>query len=129
MARVFVHLKDDNAVEFSGDFDGVGDLDGFRIAVFRRRHGIALKEKTAALLQGAFRGTGEMGHAEFGIRPDCDRGERTPVRIPEENHAAPHASEHAALKRQPALAERLGVGGLDKLPPQISVKLSTGWPF
>jgi hypothetical protein len=129
VTRVFVHLEHDHAVEFSRDFYGVSDLDGFRIAVFRGRDGIALEEKTAALPQGAFRSTGEVGHAELGIRPYRNRGKRAPVRVSEKNHAAPHTPEHAALQRQPALAKRLGSGGLNKLAPQISVKLGTGWPF
>jgi hypothetical protein len=42
MARVFIHLENHDTVEFSGDFDRVGDLDGFRVSVFWRRDRIAL---------------------------------------------------------------------------------------
>jgi hypothetical protein len=129
MARVFIHLKDHDAVEFPGNFDGVSNLNGFRESVFRGRDRVPFEEKAPALPQGAFRCAGEVGHAEFGIRPDRNRSEGSPVGVPEENHAAPHASQHAALKRQPALAESLWAGRLDKLAPQISVKLSTGRPF
>jgi len=126
VARVFVHLKDNDAVKFSGNFEGVSNLNGFRIAVLRGRDGIALEQKASTLSQGAFRSAGEVGHAEFGVRPDGDRGKGAAVGIPEENHAAPHASQHAALKRQPALAKSLWTGRLNKLAPQISVKLGTG---
>jgi hypothetical protein len=129
VARVFIDFKNNDAVEFSRDFDGVSNLDRFRVTVFRRRDGIALKKKAASLLQGAFRGSGKMGHAEFGVRPDRNRGKRAAVRVSEKNHAAPHAPQHTALEGQPALAERFGSGGLNKLAPQISVKLGTGGPF
>jgi len=129
LARVFIHFKDDNTVKLSGNFERVRNLNGFRVAVLRGRGGIALEEKAAALSQGAFRSTGQVGHAEFGIRPDCDRGKGAAVGIPEKNHAAPHASQHAALKREPALAECLWTGRLNELAPQISVKLGIGWPF
>jgi hypothetical protein len=92
VARVFVHLKDHDAVKFSGHFEGVSHLNGFRVAAFRRRDCVPFQEKAAALPQGAFRRAGEMGHAELGIRPDRNRGEGTAVRVSEKNHAAPHAS-------------------------------------
>jgi hypothetical protein len=129
LARVFIHFKDDNTVKLSGNFEGVSNLNGFRVAVLRGRDGIAFEEKAATLSQGAFRSTGQVGHAEFGIRPDRDRSKRAAVGISEKNHPAPHASQHAALKREPALAECLWAGRLNELAPQISVKLGTGWPF
>jgi hypothetical protein len=129
MARMFVYLEDHDAVNLSGNFEGVSHLNRFRVAVFRGRDGIPFEEKAAALPQGAFRCAGEVSHAELGVRPDCDRSERTPIGVSEENHAAPHASEHAALERQPALAKGLWTGRLNELAPQISVKLGTGWPF
>jgi hypothetical protein len=129
VAGVFVHLKDHDAVKLSGNFEGVSNLNSFRIAVFRGRDGIALEEKTATLSQGAFRCAGEVSHAELGVRPDCNRGERAPIGVSEENHAAPHAPEHAALEGQPALAKSFGAGRLNELAPQISVKLGTGWLF
>jgi hypothetical protein len=129
LARVFIHFKDDNTVKLSGNFEGISNLNGFRVAVLRGRDGIALEEKAATLSQGAFRSAGQVRHAEFGIRPDRDRSKGAAIGIPEKNHPASHAFEHAALERQPALAKRFWAGRLNKLAPQISVKLGTGWPF
>jgi len=129
MAWMLVHLEDHDAMEFSGDFKRVSHLNGFRVTVFRRRDRVAFEEKTPAFSQGAFRRAREVGHTEFGVRPYRDRAEGAPVRIPQENHAASHTPEHAALDGQPALAERLRAGRLNELAPQISVKLGTGWPF
>jgi hypothetical protein len=129
VAGVFVHLKDHDAVKLSGDFEWVSHLNRFRVAVFGGRDRIPFEEKSATLPQGAFRCAREMGHAEFGVRPDRDRSERTPIGVSEENHAAPHASQHAALEGQLALAKGLSTGRLNELAPQVSVKVSTGWPF
>jgi hypothetical protein len=129
VAGVFVHLKDYDTVKFSRNFEGVSHLNGFRETVFRGRDRVPFEKKAAALPQGAFCCAGEVGHAELGVRPDGNRSKRASVGVSEENHAASHASQHAALDGQPALAERLRTGRLNELAPQIPVKLSTGWPF
>jgi hypothetical protein len=66
-------------------------------------------------------------HVDPGVRPDRNGSEGAPVSRPQEDHGAPHTPEHDALKRKPALAERLGCGRLGELAPQFAVQVSSSW--
>ena len=111
-------------MDFVRYLDGIGDVKGFRKKGFRICSGLTFKEETAAFLQGLLRGTGEMIHAELGVRPDRHRGERSSVRVSQQDHGAPHALEQAALQRQPALAECLGCCGFCELSPKGTLRVT-----
>ena len=46
-------------------------------------------------------------------------------RRPQQDHGTPNPLEHPALKRQPALAERLRGGRLDKLLPKDTLRIGS----
>jgi hypothetical protein len=78
---MLIHFEDDDPMDLSGNFYGIGNLLSFDYKVFRRRGRISLQKEATALLEGAFGCPGEMPDIETWIGVDSSRRERSPVRI------------------------------------------------